>query len=206
MDRYILSFSYSAMNIHIIFPENSIYMQWMSVFISLSLFFFPPDLRCRELTIFLNSRHIVIIHTGPLYCLNLFHFSPSFSISTPTQSQNSTFLSALPEYPGNYNFQNLLIVRFHFIFCQWEALIKDLEGKIDAGVINFPPSLACRDQDLDRWDFTTFYCISCELQQWFPAGTDLANRNFLLLWEVEHPSLTFSPHQLYQFLTQHFLC
>ena len=39
------------MNIHIIFPENSIYMQWMSFFISLSLFFFflPTRLRMQRI-------------------------------------------------------------------------------------------------------------------------------------------------------------
>lgn len=107
-------------------------------------FFFlspPLDLRYRgDLFIFPNSGHIVIICTRPLYSLHLFYFPFSFSVSTPTQSQYSTFPVCSSQVSRNYNFQNLLTVWLQFIFCQWKALIKDLEGKITAGVISFLPS------------------------------------------------------------------
>lgn len=143
------------------FPrELSLSMQWMSFFISFS--FFPPlplDLRYRELQdTLLSSVQGLFVLKMYLFLL-LFQFLLELSLKIPP------FSSALPKCPGNYSFQVRLTLRFHFIVCRWEALIKRLVGKVDATVISLLPFLTCGHQGFMR--FYSIFCVSCELSNDF---------------------------------------
>lgn len=131
------------------------------------LFFpLPLDLRYRELTyLYSLMQDTLLSSVQGLFVLKMYLFLLLFQFLLELSLKIPPFSSALPKCPGNYSFQVRLTLRFHFIVCRWEALIKRLVGKVDATVISLLPFLTCGHQGFMR--FYSIFCISCELSNDF---------------------------------------